>query len=758
MFEAMRRYADRTPVGVETARDERAGDASAGFTGRVAGFAARHPWPTLGVWLLVLVGAFMLSGSLNVTGEDGVETTDARRASALIQAATGEEPRAEEFVLVEANEGPVDEELFASVVSSIVTEMRALPIVDAVASYQDGADVLRTSDGRKALIKVTTSLGQRDELERADSVLEVVDEANENSGLRVTTIGHMSVERLFQEMAAETFEKGEVIGVLTALVIMLGVFGALVAALIPLVLAIVAVFTAVGIIAIISQINELNTFTVIVTTMVGLAVGIDYSLLIVQRFREERDRGLERYDAISRAGATASRTVLFSGVAVAIALAGMLIMPDILFKSFGIGAITVVVAAVAAALTLLPALLGLLGDRVNWLTIPIIGRRRPPESAGGFWGAITRVVTAHPVVSVVVTSALLIGLTAPVTMLELGSGGISMLPEDTDERHAFDVMIEEFSDGIINADIVVLAPDVSDGAVQRAIEDLTVSLAADDFFGTAESTVSANGDLVHISVSIAGDVSSDESIAGVLRLRDDYIPEAFASVSAEVLVGGDTASVIDSVAVVWQYVPLIMAAVLVASFLLLLVAFRSIVVPLKAVVMNLLSVGAAYGMVVLVFQQGVGNALFGFQEVPVIETWIPLFLFAILFGLSMDYHVFLLSRIKERYDQAGDNSGSVVYGLHSTASIITGAALIMVAVFGGFALGPLSMFQQMGFGLAVAVILDATIVRMVLVPASMELLGDKNWYFPSWLEWLPKISIEGSREVEVAPASAAGGD
>ena len=758
MFEAMRRYADRTVGDVKAGGDQRAGDASAGFTGRMAGFAARHPWPTLGVWLLVLVGAFMLSGSLNVTGEDGVETTDARRASALIQAATGEEPRAEEFVLVEANEGPVDEELFASVVTSIVTQMRALPIVDDAVSYQDGADSLRTSDGRKALIKVTTSLGQRDELELADSVLEVVDEANENSGLRVTTIGHMSVDRLFQEMAAETFEKGEVIGILTALVIMLGVFGAVVAALIPLVLAIVAVFTAVGIIAIISQINELNTFTVIVTTMVGLAVGIDYSLLIVQRFREERDRGLERYDAISSAGATASRTVLFSGVAVAIALAGMLIMPDILFKSFGIGAITVVVAAVAAALTLLPALLGLLGDRVNWLTIPIIGRRRPRESAGGFWGAITRVVTAHPVVSVVVTSALLIGLTAPVTTLELGSGGLSMLPDDTDERHAFDSMIEEFSDGIINADIVVLAPDVSDGAVQRAIEDLTVSLAADDFFGTAESTVSANGDLVHISVSIAGDVSSDESIAGIRRLRDDYIPEAFASVSAEVLVGGDTARVIDSVAVVWQYVPLIMAAVLAASFLLLLVAFRSIVVPLKAVVMNLLSVGAAYGMVVLVFQKGVGSSLFGFQEVPVIESWIPLFLFAILFGLSMDYHVFLLSRIKERYDQTGDNSGSVVYGLHSTASIITGAALIMVAVFGGFALGPLSMFQQMGFGLAVAVILDATIVRMVLVPASMELLGDKNWYFPGWLEWLPKISIEGSREVEVAPAAVAAAD
>ena len=551
MFEAMRRYADRTVGDVKARGDQRARDATAvSLTGRLAGFTARHAWPTLGAWLLVLVGAVLLAGSMNVTGEVGVESTESRRAIALIEAATGEKPRAEEYVLVESNDGPVDEQLFASAVSSIVTEMRALPIVNSVASYQDGADVLRTSDGRKALIRVTTTLAQQDELKPADSVLAVVDEANEISGLRVTTIGNMSVERLFGEMAEETFQKGELIGILTALVIMLGVFGAVVAALIPLLLAIVAVLTAVGIIAIISMIGELNDFTVIVTTMVGLAVGIDYSLLVVQRFREERDRGLERYDAISMAGATASRTVMFSGVAVAIALAGMLIMPDILLKSFGIGAIVVVVTAVGAALTLLPALLGLLGDRVNWLTIPIIGRRRPPESGGGFWGVITGVVTAHPVISVVLTAALLIGLTAPVTTLELGSGGISMLPEDTDERRAFDVVIEEFSDGIIKADIVVLAPDVSDTAVQRAIDDLTASLASDNFFGSAESTINANGDLAHISVSIAGDVSSDESIAGIRRLRDDYIPAAFAGVSAEVLVGGDTAQVMDAVAIV----------------------------------------------------------------------------------------------------------------------------------------------------------------------------------------------------------------
>ncbi len=324
------------------------------------------------------------------------------------------------------------------------------------------------------------------------------------------------------------------------------------------------------------------------------------------------------------------------------------------------------------------------------------------------------------------TSAVLIALTLPVTTMELGSGGITMLPGDTDERHPFDVVISEFADGIITADIVVLAPDVSTAPVQNAVDDLIESIEADDFFGTAETMDGPNGDMLDIRFSIAGDISSAESIEAIKRIRNDYVAASFGGVDAEVLVVGGTAEVMDSVDIVRQYVPLIIAAVLAASFLLLLIAFRSIVVPIKAVVMNLLSVGAAYGMVVLVFQKGVGSSLFGFQEVPVIESWIPLFLFATLFGLSMDYHVFLLSRIKERYDQTGDNSGSVMYGLKSTASIITGAALIMVAVFGGFALGPLSMFQQMGFGLAVAVILDATIVRMVLVPASMELLGDKN--------------------------------
>ncbi len=360
-------------------------EARVGFTEGLARASSRHPWLTIGAWVLVLVGAFLLAGSLNLSDTGGVDTSDARRAAALLREESGADPVAVEYVLVEAADGALDEEQLASVVGAIVADMRAIPVVTAVVSYLDGAPPLLTADGRKAMIQVTTNIGSRDDLEPADPILDVIEAANADSGLRVTSIGDMSVAVVFAEMTEETFLKGEVIGIAMAMVIMLVVFGAVVAALIPLFLAIVAVFTTVGVIAAITLQWELNTFTVIVATMVGLAVGIDYSLFIVQRFREERDRGLERHDAIAVAAATASRTVLFSGIAVAIALAGMLIMPDPLFKSFGVGTIVVVVVSVVSALTLLPALLGLLGDRVNGLTLPFFGRRRDPQSGAGVW-------------------------------------------------------------------------------------------------------------------------------------------------------------------------------------------------------------------------------------------------------------------------------------------------------------------------------------------------------------------------------------
>jgi RND superfamily putative drug exporter len=441
---------------------------------------------------------------------------------------------------------------------------------------------------------------------------------------------------------------------------------------------------------------------------------------------------------------------MFSGMAVAIALAGMLIMPDATFRSFAVGAILVVTTTVLASMTLLPAVLGLLGDRVNWLTLPFIGRRGQSQSEGGVWEWITKAVTARPVISVAVTGSLLVAAATPVLDINLGSVGISSLPEDSNSRHAFDVINEEFSDGVLTADIVIEAQDTSEPAIEAAIADLTARLEADGFFGSSELERSAAGDVALLTVAMPGDFSSAESKAALKRLRGDYIPAAFDGVAAEVVVGGATAESVDSVQMQSDYLPLVFTFVLGSSFLLLLVVFRSIVVPLKAVVLNLLSVGAAYGILVLVFQEGIGAGLLGLREAPVIESWLPLFLFAILFGLSMDYHVFLLSRIKERYDESRDNAASVAHGLRTTAGMITGAALIMVVVFAGMASGELVVFQQVGFGLAVAIILDATIIRMVLVPASMELLGERNWYFPYWLEWLPRINIEGGFQAEPA--------
>ncbi len=718
-----------------------------GWTGRLARATAQRPWRVLGVWVLLLVGAFLLAGSLRTSDEGGVDDTEARRAITLIEQLRGdEELPEEEFIVVEAD-ASVDDAEFAALVTSIVDGVLDVEVVESAVSYLDGAAELRTADGRVALIPITTTLTESDDIDLGLPILDVVEEANETPGFRVTSAGAFSFSSTFDELAEETFAKGELIGLIAAVVIMLVVFGAVVASALPILLALGAVFTAVGIVAGISQLYEVNLFTVIVLTMVGLAVGIDYSLFIVQRFREERDRGFEKLDAIAVAGSTASRTVLFSGFAVAIALAGMLIMPDPLFKSFGIGAIVVVITAVAGALTLLPALLRLLGDRVNWLTLPVIGRRGSPDSTTGFWATITRAVTAHPVVSVLATSALLIAATLPLLTIELGTNGAGIFPEDSSPRHAFEVINERFDDGVLTAKVVIVDEGLNEGELEQGLAALGSLIAQDSFFGTPKIERNEAARLTRVSIAMHGDWSSDDSVAAVKRLRDDYLPATFDAARSETLVGGVTAEVLDDVAVVKQYVPLIVGAVLTASFLLLLIVFRSIVVPLKAVAMNLLSVGASYGLIVLVFQRGVGNELFGFPQTDVIESWIPLFLFAILFGLSMDYHVFLLSRIKEHYDATGDNTGSVIHGLRSTAAIITGAALIMVAVFGGFALGPLSMFQQMGFGLAVAVILDATVIRMVLVPASMELLGDRNWYFPSWLEWLPEISIEGTPQV-----------
>jgi uncharacterized membrane protein YdfJ with MMPL/SSD domain len=478
-------------------------------------------------------------------------------------------------------------------------------------------------------------------------------------------------------------------------------------------------------------------------TGMGLALGIDYSLFVVSRFREERAQGREELAAIEASGATASRAVLFSGSVFVVAMLGMLLVPNSIMRSLAVGAILVGIVSVVAALTLLPAVLGLLGDRVGALRIPVVGRRKleAANPEGRFWGAIIRRVLRRPALSLALSAGLLLALAFPVFRMDIGTSGVSVLPDRFASKQGFAALERDFPDESTDPAEIVIS-NASAPGVPGAIADLRTSLAADPRFGDGEVERTADGDVALLSVPVVGDASSTRATDAVRELRNDIVPEAFAGTDADALVGGTSSENIDYFDSVIDPAPFVIAFVLLLTFVLLTIVFRSVVVAGTAVVLNLLSVGAAYGLLVLVFQEGIGADLLGFQQTDTIEAWVPLFLFSVLFGLSMDYQVFLLSRIRERHVQTGDTTDAVTSGVSSTARIITGAALIIVAVFSGFARGDLIMFQQMGFGVAVALLIDATIIRSVVLPSAMKLLGDWNWYLPRWLEWLPRLEVE----------------
>ena len=729
------------------------------FTGRIARAAGSRPWITIGAWLAVLVTAIVLTGTLlgdALTTEDSLTNNpEAVRADNLLQERLGESTNTiDEMVIVRSNTLTVDDPGYRSYVEELYGDLTALGdevVAGGTHYYLTGDESWVSADRRTTLIPLTMPKAAKEEV---DQIHQVVDQASENGSFQVLVTGEATLETELMEVAERDLQKGEGIGISVALVVLALVFGAIAAALLPIVLAVVAIIVALGATAVVGQAFDLSFFVTNMITMMGLAVGIDYSLFIVSRYREERARGLEKVDAIGVAGATASRTVLFSGMTVVLALTGLLIVPVSVFQSLGAGAILVVIAAVLASVTLLPAVLGLMGDKVNAIRIPLIQRRKagqPAGASGGFWDWTARTVMRRPVVSLVVAASLLVAAAVPYLDINLGDAGVSALPDDLRSKAAFIVLQEEFGFGQDAPAVIVIDGQTDSQSVQAAIGRLEATLATDPAFVTSELEAHPEADISVLYARLAGDPTSKDAMDAVERLRAEYISEAFDGVPARALVTGETAGMLDFTQITETYTPIVFAVVLGLSFLLLTVAFRSVVVPATSIIMNLLSVGAAYGLVVLVFQKGVGADLLGFQQIDTVGTWLPLFLFSILFGLSMDYHVFLLSRIRERFIQTGNNTEAVAFGLRSTGRLITGAALIMVAVFGGFALGDLVMMQQFGFGLAIAVLMDATIVRSVLVPATMRLLGDRNWYFPQWLEWVPDVGIgEGTEEATQA--------
>jgi putative drug exporter of the RND superfamily len=749
-------------------------------TSALARASAHRPWRTVSAWVIVLVLAIVMMGSLGIKTTStfdfvnqpesltGLETLE---DAGLIDA----EPT-EETVIVQSDSLTVDDPAFqarANEIISAVLGLEGVVVPESVLNYYDLAANPQTeamaqglvSQDRMTLLIPLELAGTQDEaVENAPEYRDTL-KSFTGDGFEVLPVGFISAGEESNVIAEEDLVKGEGFGVAAGLVILVVVFAALIAAGVPILLAIMSITISFGVTAILSQIWEPSFFITNMITMIGLAVGIDYALFVVERYREERRHGRDKLDAIAVTGGSASKAVAFSGGTVVLALIGMFIIPASIFRALATGAIIVVVISVIAALTLVPAILSLLGDKIDWprkRDYAKIAQTRNPDDVHdfahvyqGFWGRVTKTVMARPVISVIVTVVLLVALSVPYWDIKAGFAGSEALPASSDAHRGFEILNEDFSAGRLSPVqfAIVGDPESAEAGVERlrtSLSEVTIEDGASQvpaFLPVPEGdwvTWNEAGDvgLAEVTFSVA---SNDTRAFDLIDdLREDVVPAAFDGTGATVYVTGETAFNQDFFTLVADYTPIIVGFVLIMSFLLLLLAFRSVVVSAKAIVMNLLSVGAAYGLLVLVFQKGVGNEIFGFQQTPTIEAWLPLFLFCVLFGLSMDYHVFLLSRIREHYDLTSRNRESVAVGLHSTAKIIAGAALIMVAVFGGFAAGRLVMLQQMGFGLGVAVLLDATIVRSVLVPSAMALLGDRNWYMPTWLRWLPDLRVEGT--------------
>jgi RND superfamily putative drug exporter len=708
--------------------------------------SARHPWRTIAAWvvasiLAIVAIAALLGGSLTTEGAPTNYPESERAIDARARAFPADPGSlVTDVVVVRSERYTVDTPEFEAFVQRMLdsSETGAL---NQGRSYLTDSSAAISADRHATLVSIAI-------FDDSDTgaVIDEIERANDDPAFEASIAGDRALDHDFNLLSQEDLEKGELqFGLPAALLILMLVFGAVVAGLIPLLMAIVSIVVALGLTALLAQPFELSVFVINMLTGMGLALGIDYALFVISRYREERGRGREKRDAITASGMTANRAVVFSGTAFVVAMFGMLLVPSSIMRSLAAGAILVGVVSVVAATTLLPALLGLLGDRVDSLRIPIVGRRsldvENPE--GRIWGAIVRRVLRRPGWSLALSTVVLLVLAAPILGMKIGTSGVTTLPDRFVSKQGFVALRQDFPATTTDPAEIVVANGAALPAAESALAELQAMLADDPRFGAGEIQRATEGGVAVLSVPVAGDPASDEAVAAVRELRSEILPTLFGDTGAEVLVGGTTAESIDYFSSVIDPAPAVIALVLVLTFVLLTIVFRSVVIAGTAVILNLLSVAAAYGLLVLVFQRGVGADLLGFQQVDTIEAWVPLFLFSVLFGLSMDYQVFLLSRIKERYDFTRDTTDAVTVGVASTARIITGAALIIVAVFSGFARGDLVMFQQMGFGVAVALLIDATIIRSVLLPSAMRLLGERNWYLPRWLGWLPRLQVDG---------------
>ena len=757
----------------------RSSDEVRSFTARLAMWSARHRRAVALGWVLIVVVA--MAGCSVISANTSIEQEapgEAGKAAKLFKERFGvEEGEVREVVVFSHPSLTVDDPAYRETVQGLMEDLSALRVVGrstsgttvvsgtrvvsgALTHYDTGAPreaspfVASNQSGGDVSFALVNMVGTLEEAEQnIDPVLDAVTEAQAASdGFEILIGGDASINKQRSDIVEEDFGFALFLNLPTTFVILILAFGAVAAAAVPLALAVAAVITASGILAVISQAYPLADVYAEVVLLMGLATGIDYALFVISRFRRERQAGRSKEEALVVATSTSGQAVVFAGVTVLLAICGMFLVGDVVFASLGLAAIVVVALAIIMSVSLLPALLAMLGDNVNWLRVPFMGRG---GEGGGVWGFISDRVLARPALFAIVVLVGLLALAAPIFTFNLGFNGVKGLSDAVEAKKAVIALEENFTLGLTSpAQIVVdagkdknvFAPEVQSHVKQLTdlVQEETVSAANPDapYGAPIQTDINDAGDTELIQIPLNADIGEKKAIDAVERIRNDFIPAAFGRGPDRALVTGATAANIDFRDSIMFRTPFVWAFVLGLAFTVLLVTFRSIVIAVKALILNSLSVGAAYGLLVLVFQKGwLLERPLGFKATGIIESWLPLFLFSILFGLSMDYHMFIMSRIKEAYEKGASSDEAIAIGVKATAGTITSAAAIMVAVAVVFIFTRDISIKQFGFGLAMAILIDATVIRSILLPASMKLLGEWNWYLPGWLRWLPQIRM-----------------
>ena len=729
-------------------------------TVRIAMWSSRHRWPVFAGWFIATIGLFVLSqatGGIRTddpNGNPNQAQTESAKAYAVFGAGGTNTPTEDVTLVITHPSLKVTDPAYQQYVAGVVNRFKGItvndngttvPVFDQVQDPATAPPTAGLVSSDRSTVRVTGRItGDQAKVERylvpvRDAITAI--EAD-TSGFTVHSISQTLTSQDITELINSGLDRTFVTIGLTFIILLI-TFGAFVASVVPLVLAVSALLAAFGILGIFSQlIAPASPYATQLVILIGLAVSVDYSLFMITRFRSERRQGREKLLAIETASSTAGRAVFFSGLAVMISIAGLFLIDVSIFRSMAIGTIAVIFVAVVGSLTFLPATLAILGDRVNKGRVPYFGRERP--EGVGFWARFVTAVMRHPWRYAFLSAAFMLVLAFPWIHLRIGITDFTSFPDEIDGVQAVKLIDAKWPQGGLQ-DLQVAVTGYDRADVKAAVESFKTSgLDVPGLSGPVQVFPSHDGTVALVSFTIAGEQNDPGAQATVRQMRSQAVPAAFGSLpGVQVYVTGNAASALDVTQIYLDAIPLVFGFVLGLSFLLLMVVFHSLVIPIKAIALNLLSTAAAFGVMVAVFQDGIIGHTFGLAQSAVIESWVPIFVFAILFGLSMDYHVFILTRIKEARDHGMSSNEAVARGIAITSGTITSAATIMVLVFAAFITIPFAFIQELGLGLAVAVLLDATVIRSVLLPSTMTLLGDWNWWLPPFLRWLPRITIEG---------------